>query len=149
MTPSGSGFLFLAAGLNAAAALTHVAIVIGGPAWYRFFGAGEGMARLAASGSWYPAIITLAIATVLAIWAAYALSATGLFRPLPFARFVLAAITAVYLLRGIAGFVLAAAAPGGNSPAFWIGSSVICLAIGLVHALGLLRAWPSLSGGHG
>ena len=27
------------------AALLHVACIVGGPAWYRFFGAGERMAR--------------------------------------------------------------------------------------------------------
>lgn len=147
MTSPGSSLLLLAACLNAAAALAHVAVVLGGPAWYRAFGAGEGMARLAATGSWYPPAITLSIALLLAVWSAYALSATGLFPPLPFARLALLAITAVYLLRGVAGFGLAAMAPGGNSPTFWVWSSTICLSIGAVHAAGLVRAWPSLSSG--
>jgi hypothetical protein len=58
---------------------------------------------------------------------------------------VLVGITAVYLLRGLAGLALAAFAPGGNSPAFWAWSSGICLVIGLVHAAGLWRQWASLS----
>ena len=33
------------------AALLHLACIIGGPAWYRFLGAGERMARLGATGS--------------------------------------------------------------------------------------------------
>jgi hypothetical protein len=146
LSPTGSSFLILAAGLSAAAALAHIAVVVGGPAWYRFFGAGEGMARLAASGSWYPALITLMIAAILATWAAYALSAAGRFPPLPYVRLVLLAITAVYLLRAIAGFVLAVAAPGANGVAFWVVSSVICLLIGVVHAIGLVYAWPALGG---
>lgn len=55
MSHAGSNFLIIAAALSALAALAHVGVVIGGPAWYRFFGAGEGMAQLAESGSWYPA----------------------------------------------------------------------------------------------
>ena len=65
---------------------------------------------------------------------------------MPFLRTVLVGITAVYLLRGLVGFVLAAFAPGGNSPTFWIWSSAICLGIGLVHAVGLYCHWASLPG---
>jgi hypothetical protein len=142
---AGSGLLILAAACSAAAALAHVGVVLGGPAWYRFFGAGEGMARLAASGSPYPALVTLAIAAVLAVWAAYAAAAAGLLPALPLLRTALVAITLVYLLRGLGGFVLAVVAPGGNSPAFWAWSSAICLAIGMVHALGLALHWAVLS----
>jgi hypothetical protein len=67
---------------------------------------------------------------------------------LPLLRWVLVAITGIYLLRGGAGFVLAAAAPGGNSPTFWVWSSMICLLIGALHAAGLARAWPALTVGH-
>jgi hypothetical protein len=146
--PTGARLLLLAATLSALAALAHVGVVIGGPSWYRFFGAGEGMARLAASGSWYPAAVTLAIALVLAVWSAYAASGAGMLPALPLLRTVLVAVAAVYLLRGLAGFLLAAFAPGGNSPAFWVWSSLICLFIGLVHAVGLTRQWRLLSTGH-
>jgi hypothetical protein len=145
MNPPGAGFLLLGAAFSALAALAHVGIVIGGPGWYRFFGAGEGMARMAEGGSWYPTLITLAIAAVLAGWSAYALSAAGVLPALPFLRAVLLAVTAVYLLRGAAGFVLAFVAPGGNSPAFWVWSSLICLLFGAVHAIGLTRGWTALS----
>jgi hypothetical protein len=141
-----SSVLILAAALSGLAALAHVGVVIGGPAWYRFFGAGEGMAQLAANGSWYPAVVTLGIATVLAVWSAYALSAAGFLPALPFVRLVLIAVTAIYLLRGIAGFVLAVAAPGANGPTFWIWSSAICLVFGAVHAIGLAGRWQILSG---
>jgi hypothetical protein len=144
----GSSLLVLAALFSGAAALAHIGIVLGGPNWYRFFGAGESMARLAASGSWYPTLITIGIAAVLACWSAYAASAAGLLPPMPFLKAALSAITAVYLLRGIGGFFLAALAPGGNSPAFWLWSSAICLTIGIVHAAGLLKQWPLLSAGH-
>jgi len=147
MTSPGTGLLIAAAALSALAALAHLGVIIGGPDWYRFFGAGEGMARLAEGGSWRPALITFAIAIVLGLWAAYALSGAGLLPALPLLKPALVLITLVYTLRGIAGFVLAFAAPGGNSPAFWLWSSTICLVIGVVHAIGLYRAWPVLSVG--
>ncbi len=145
---TGSVLLVVAGSLSGLAALAHIGVVLGGPSWYRFFGAGEGMARLAASGSWYPALITVGIALVLASWSAYALSAAGLLPSFPYLKLVLVAVTAVYLLRGVAGFALAAVAPGGNSPAFWLWSSSICLLIGLVHAIGLAKQWRALSIGH-
>ncbi len=146
MTHPGSGALVFAAALSALAALAHVGVVVGGPAWYRFFGAGEAMARLAAGGSLYPAVLTLGIAAVLAGWSAYALSAAGVLPPLPLLRIVLVGITGIYLLRGLAGFVLAVVAPAGNSPAFWAWSSAICLFIGGVHAYGLVKLWPQFPG---
>jgi hypothetical protein len=39
--------------LSAAAALLHIAVIVGGAEWYRFFGAGEGMARLAERGGYF------------------------------------------------------------------------------------------------
>ena len=43
-------FLILAGSLSGLAALLHVAAIVGGPDWYRFFGAGEGMAGAAERG---------------------------------------------------------------------------------------------------
>lgn len=145
--PGGAGLLLLAALLSAIAALAHVGVILGGASWYRFFGAGEGMATLAARGSCYPALITLGIALVLATWSAYAASAAGLLPALPLLKPVLVAVTSIYLLRGVGGFFLAAFAPGGNTPAFWVGSSVLCLGIGLVHVAGLSKQWSVLSMG--
>ena len=142
---TGATLMAVAAGLNALAALAHVGIVFGGPAWYRFFGAGEGMARMAEQGSPYPTLITLGIASALLLCAAYAASAADLLPRLPLLRSLLVTLTAIYLLRGLAGFVLAAFAPGGNSPAFWVWSSLICLLLGAVHAAGLLLRWPQLA----
>jgi len=65
----------------------------------------------------------------------------------PYLKGALIAITSVYCLGGVGGFVLAAVAPGGNSPAFWAWSSATCLLIGVVHAVGLVKQWPVLPGG--
>ncbi len=145
MALTGSSFLIFAAALSAIAALAHVGVVLGGPDWYRFFGAGEGMARLAAQGSWYPVVVTLGVASVLALWSAYALSGAGVLPRLPLLKLALVGISVIYTLRGVAGFVLAYVAPGGNSPTFWMWSSVICLFIGLVHVFGVYKVWPSLT----
>ena len=142
----GREWLIAGATASAAASLLHLACIAGGPSWYRFFGAGEPIARAAERGSWIPALLTLGIAAVLAIWAAYAASGAGLLRPLPLLRTGLVAITAVYLLRGLALFFPRAMSRPDLSPAFMFWSSAIVLAIGAVHLVGLVKAWPSLSG---
>jgi putative oxidoreductase len=51
--------LLLIAGIcSLAVAILHIAIIIGGPEWYRFFGAGEEMALMSESGSFYPTMLT-------------------------------------------------------------------------------------------
>ncbi len=96
-------WLLIGGVVTGVAALLHVAIILGGPDWYRFFGAGERMARQAALGSPYPAIITAGIAAVLAVWSLYGLSGAGVIRQLPLLRLALVLIAAVYLLRGVLG----------------------------------------------
>ncbi len=129
--------------LSVAASALHIGCIIGGPDWYRFFGAGEAMAVAAERGEAYPALVTFAIAVVLAIWGAYAFAGAGLIRRLPLMRTALVAITAVYLLRGLALIpALTVPAMGG---AFNIWSSVIVLGYGIAYAVGTVRAWPSLS----
>jgi len=136
--------LIVGAGLSAVAALLHVGIVIGGPAWYRFFGAGERFASAAAAGRWWPNLATLGIAAVLGLSAAYALSGAGVIRPLPFLRLGLVLITAVYLLRGLA-LVPALLVARSKVTIFLFWSSVICIGYGAFHLLGLVQVWPQLS----
>jgi len=139
----GDAALVLAAALDAIAALLHLAVIVGGPAWYRSFGAGERMARMAEARRWEPTVITLAIACVLATWGLYALSGAGVLRPLPWRAPVLCVITAVYLLRGLA-IVPALARPRGPETGFWIWSSAICLGFGVVHLVGTVQRWNAL-----
>jgi hypothetical protein len=127
--------------------LLHVAIIIGGADWYRFFGAGEGMAQLAESGSISPAIITMAIAVVLAIWAMYAFSGAGIIRRLPLLKPALVVIAATYTIRGIMGvpLVIFSDHPYLNELegqlTFMIVSSIISLSFGLFHLIGLVQIW--------
>jgi hypothetical protein len=87
----------IAAGISA----LHVACAIIGPAAYRYFGAGEQLASLAASGSPIPAVVTILLALLFGLFAAYALSGAGRVRPLPFLRQVVGVIGAVFALRGL------------------------------------------------
>jgi hypothetical protein len=135
--------LLIGALLSAIAALLHLGIIAGGPPWYRFFGAGERFARAAAQGKAYPALVTLGIAAVLGVWAAYALAGAGLISGLPLLKTVLAGITAVYLVRALA-YAPLVLAKGGRITPFVVWSSLICLAYGLVHLLGLVQRWPAL-----
>ena len=129
--------------MSAVAALVHLGCIAFGAPWYRFFGAGEQMAQLALRGHWYPTAMALAIASVLSVWSLYALSGAGVIRRLPLVRAVLVAVAGVYLARGIAFLPMLAWFPG-RSMAFWFWSSGICLAIGLVHLVGLLQAGADL-----
>lgn len=127
---------------SAVAAVIHLGCIAFGAPWYRFLGAGEDMAQMAEAGQLRPHLITLAIALVLSVWAVYALAAAGQPLALPAIRWVLLGITAIYLLRGIGGYLIAVTPT--HSLAFLMWSSSICLAIGAVHAIGLWQVWQRL-----
>lgn len=142
--------LFLGAIFSLSAALAHLGIIAGGPDWYRAFGAGEAMARLAESGSSYPATVTLVIAGFLFIWALYGFSAAGLIRRLPLMRLALVLISAVYLFRGLFGIPVVMLADGPymqelqQNLTFMLVSSFICLLIGICYAVGTAQVWPDI-----
>ncbi len=140
--------LIIAGSLSMLAAVLHVAVVIGGPNWYRFFGAGEAMAQMSEKGYLRPMVITLGIAFVLFVWGAYAWSGSGLLPHMPLLKSALSAITTIYLIRGVGGlvapFVSTHPQIKQNSTTFWIWSSAICLVIGLFHLMGLIAIWKDL-----
>ena len=144
----GGGWLAVAGCLSLGAALAHLAAIAGGPAWYRTLGAGERIARGVERGDAFPVIVTLVIALILAGWATYAASGAGLIARLPLLRPVLIAITAVYLARGLVLFWPGLLRRPDLSSAFITWSSIIVLAIGAVHAIGLWRAWTMLGVDH-
>ncbi len=137
--------LALGGALSALAALAHIGCIVFGAPWYRFFGAGERMARMAEAGNPTAAFITAGIAAVLMLWAAYAFSAAGALPRMPWTKLALSAITGIYLLRGLAGIGVALfVAETEQGTPFWWWSSAICLAFGLLHAWGLSRVWDRL-----
>ena len=144
MKPARNSALIIGGLLSVAASLLHFGCIIGGPAWYRFFGAGEAMATLAEQGSMTPTLITLGIAGILAIWAAYAFSGAGLLPRLPLLRTGLVVISAVYLLRGLV-LIPALVINGANVMPFILWSSLIVLVYGIAYAIGTWTAWSSLS----
>ena len=109
------------------------------------------MARAAGRGSPVPAIWCVGIATLLAIWAAYAFAGAGLLPRLPLMRTALVLISAAYLVRGLLlvpaliAWGRGKAALGENTVAFMIWSSLIVLAYGVAYAVGTWKAWPVLS----
>ena len=137
--------LWLIAGgvLSAVAAGLHLAIIAGGPAWYRFFGAGEKMVRLAEAGAPRAWLTTLGIAAVLAMWAGYAFAGAGLLPRPPLLRTGLAMIAVIYLLRGLIVVPMLIARPGVVTP-FWVWSSLIVLGYGVAYAAGTWQAWELL-----
>ena len=136
-------WLLGAAWMSIAASILHIGVIVGGPDWYRFFGAGEEMARAAERGSLVPTIVTLVIAAILAAWAAFALGAVGVTRRLPLTRTALVAISAVLLARVALAFVPSAWAPE-QSVAFIFWSSAACFVMGASFAVGTWLAWPQL-----
>jgi hypothetical protein len=144
----------MSAGLaTTAAALIHLMIPLGGPAWYAFFGAPRHLVRIAEAHALYPTVSCVVIAAGLFVCSAYALSGAGLLPRLPLMRLVLAAIALVFLLRGVGFIVLEWLWPGSlarvsgsqGMDTFLLVSSLICLLIGGAYTWGLLSAWSRLA----
>lgn len=148
--PVKNKLLFFGGVFSLSAAIAHLCVIVGGPDWYRAFGAGEEMARLAETGSSYPTMVTLVIAAVLFVWALYGFSAAGLIRRLPLMRLALVLISTILLLRGLLGVpvVMLSDSPYLNelqqNLSFMLLSSFICLVIGLCYAIGTSQTWSSL-----
>ena len=90
-----------------------------------------------------PALITIGIAAVLAIWAAYAFSGAGLIGRLPLLRTGLVVITLIYLARGL--IIVPAWLMNREINTFGWVSSLIVLGFGLAYLIGTWRAWPRLA----
>ena len=143
MHASSNRYLLAAATCCFAAALAHLGCIIFGGDWYRFFGAGEQMARMAEQGLWYPTIVTSIIVLVLLVWTLYALSGAGVIKRFPLTKLALILITSIFLLRGVSFVGLMPMFPE-NSLMFWLISSGICLFIGGLFALGSWQRWSVL-----
>jgi hypothetical protein len=123
--------------------MLHVAVIGGGPSWYRFVGAGEDMARAAERGSSTPALVTLAIAALLMVWALYAFSGAGIIRRVPLLRTALVLISAVYLLRAFALLPILILRPE-LVDSFALVSSLVVLVYGVAYSIGTWAGWSAL-----
>lgn len=126
-------------------AILHVGIIIGGASWYRFFGAGEGMAMLAESGDLYPALITGFLVLVFLIWSGYAFSGAGLLPAFPLLKPILVIIAFIFLARGILGIPIIYLTDHPYAlelklkMPFMVFSSVVSLLIGGAYMMGARR----------
>ncbi|MGM9516259.1 hypothetical protein ACS5PK_18560 [Roseateles sp. DB2] len=91
----------LAVAIAAAGVLIHVGAILGGPAWFIFFGAPPAIVRSAEVGTWLAPVSSLLIAAAMGLCGLYAASALGWVRRLPLLRMGLAAMAAVCLLRAV------------------------------------------------
>ena len=98
--------LVIAAMLNFIAAALHVFVILGGPKYYRLFGAGERLAQMAEEKKAWPAVLTSCIALILASWGVIALSLNGIIMPIPYALEVFWAIAIAYSVRAVYPFIL-------------------------------------------
>jgi hypothetical protein len=146
---SGKKWLKLGGVLSFAVALLHVIIIIVGPSAYRYFGAGEDMAKGAESGSAFPALLTLTLVGIFTIWGFYGFSGANVVRRLPFLKTVLLLIGAVYTLRGVAVFqeLLQIATSSMEVAPRKVVFSLVSLVIGLTYLLGTISNWKSLGTG--
>lgn len=138
-------WLLAAALLVALGALLHLAIPLGGPAWYAWFGAPDRLVDAAARGDARPWLTCIAIAAVLAIVAAYGASAAGAIRRLPLLRWMLLVFATGLLVRGLAFVPFALWFPQrlaqvcgrcDGVDGFVLATSAACLFAGVGYALG-------------
>jgi hypothetical protein len=142
----GNQWLKLGGILSFAVALLHLVIIfIGAPA-YRYFSAGEDMAKSAESGSAFPAVLTLVLVSVFAVWGFYGLSGAGVIRRLPLLKISLILIGAIYTLRGVAVFLqlFRIATSAAEVAPREIVFSLVSLIIGLAYLIGTVTSWRSL-----
>ncbi len=147
---AGNQWLKLGGILSFAIALLHLIIIFVGAPAYRYFGAGEDMAMAAESGSAFPAVLTLVLVIIFAIWGLYALSGTGVIRRLPLIRIALILIGAIYTLRGVAVFqqIFQIVASSAQVEAREIVFSLVSLGIGLAYLIGTVKNWRILGAGN-
>ena len=124
---------------SATAAILHVASIPFGADGLRYFGAGRRMVELAEQGSVVPALATGGIAAALAVAALYGRGQIGRGPSLPWQQRVFVAITAIYLLRGVALVPqLVLSATGADvGPARELVFSAVALGLGLLHLPGV------------
>lgn len=146
-------WLFAAGSLCAVGALVHLAIPLGGAAWYSFVGAPQGLVAMATAGLARPVVSCIVIACALGVFASYAFSALGFIRRLPALRVVLCVIGLGLSARAVWLPVLAATDPRvlgrfcgrcSSLNGFVVATSVLCLFVGIGYLLGAWRPNPTV-----
>jgi hypothetical protein len=137
--------LLLIAGCLSLAIAIFQAVVSFSPEWSLYFGAPAEIVNI----RWLLLVSGELAAVFFAIFGLYGLSGAGRIRRLFLLRLGLAAISAIYLLRGLM-FVLELLIAWGILPSFEVVttqgliSSLISLAVGLIYGIGTFGAWREL-----
>ena len=137
--------LVIAGSLMSLIALLHIAIIFGGPEWYRFLGAGEKMVLMSQQGSIYPALVTVVVASALTVSAIYAFSAAGVITELPFSTGVSVLVACVLMARGIFAIPLVLVGKSAylrelrSRMTFMILSSLICIVLATLYLMGIYQ----------
>jgi hypothetical protein len=138
--------LLVAAGCSAFVAVLHVGIVVGGPTWYRWFGAPSLAAKVEAGAPLVPTAMAFAVTLIFAIWACYALSGAGAMRRLPLLRAGLFVIAGIYLLRGLQVVPEVFNVSRGLIPLRYAVFSSFSAIAGVLYLLGVLRLGRAAAG---
>jgi hypothetical protein len=127
-------------------ALFHIGIVAVGEPAYRRFG-GPSFAEPAAAGSWVPAAMLLAIASVFALFAYYGFAGARLGPRPPLLRTGLVVISLLYGVHGlfVVPELVARLTHRPSGMPSHLGVDAIFLAMALPYVLGTVMAWPELS----
>lgn len=141
-------YLVVAASLSVLIALLHLACLFIGTPMYRWLGAGDHVVRMAEKGDAQAAIAAAIVATGLMVCALYAFSAAGVSwmwaQQLPLRRTLLVLLSLLLFARALAFPYLRSYFPG-NSELFWWSSSILCLLLALLYAIGLRQVWGGLA----
>lgn len=141
----GKALLLAGAAANFGIAALHVFIVVIGVPGYIYFGTAD-LARLAMQGSPIPAVATLALAVLFAVFGVYALAGAGVIRRLPLVRVALVLIGGVYTLRGLIVILdILRWVQGAGYPPRQLFFSAAALGIGLIILLGTFWRWRTTS----
>ena len=128
--------IYLAAIIALIGVIIHIAAIFGGTSWYIYFGAPPSVVESARNGTWLAPVSTLIITSLMAICAAYAFSALGVVRRLPFLRTGLAGMAIICLLRSLVLWPLMINHPELRNTAEVVGSIVWGFA-----GLGFMSGW--------
>ncbi|MFZ1659267.1 MAG: hypothetical protein WAT61_10620 [Flavobacteriales bacterium] len=126
--------------LNILIAIAHLVGLIWAEQMFDITGIGQEMQLLAQTHASLPYIITVFVAIVFFIFGLYGLSADGKFTKLPFLKFGVFAIAAIYLFRGIGELVFDISRQYA-SPFAETAYSLFAVAIGLLFLFGGLKKW--------
>ena len=121
----------------------YLAVIVGGPDWYRLVGLGELTASQVEQGMFRPQALTFVLAITLITWGCYAFSGAGILKRLPLLKPSLVWITIIFLIRGVA-FVPAYLFNPESVDNLIIVSSFLCLTFGVTYAIGLREVWARL-----